>query len=243
MLALIFLSFFAPLSLPENNIIAAAPATQQNGALIVKSPFPATTLAATPISETPVVAETTLDLTLTGVWTNPDGGSATIRIPDGSKKRFAVGDMVVQGVSLAAVYGDHVTLDRGGVREALRFESKIKLETQTAPQRPPNLQSSDLTPAVTGRLASVLRLAPAMDANGNFALEIYASRDRRTFASLGLKDGDRLISINGTPAPSNPAALGNLLRELQQSNAARITVERDGKEKPIVFSTDKLGFD
>lgn len=243
LLGLIFLSFFAPLPLPENNVVAPPPVEQQDGVLSIKSPFPSTPLAASPINAAPVVADTTLDLTLTGVWTNPDGGSATIRLPDGSEKRFAVGELVVQGVSLAAVYGDQVTLDRGGVREALRFESKMRSQSRTPQQRPPGLQSMDLAAAVTGRLASVLTLAPALDANGKFVLEVHAGRDRRAFAALGLQNGDRILSINGTPAPSNPAALGNLLREMQQGKAARIIVERDGVEKPIVFSTEKLGFD
>ena len=243
LLGLIFLSFFAPVQLPENNVVAAAPAEQQYGVVSIKSPFLTTTLAPAAISEAPVVADTTLDLTLTGVWTNPEGGSATIRIPDGSEKRFAVGELVVQGVNLAAVYGDHVTLDRGGVHEALRFETKTRSESEPPRQSPTSSQSLDLAPAAMGRLASVLTLAPAMDVNGNFAIEVHAGRDRRTFAALGLQNGDRIISINGTPAPNNPAALGNLLREMQQGNAARIIVERGGVEKPIVFSTDKLGFD
>ena len=243
LLGLISLSFLAPLSLPQIDVVATAPIEQQTGSTEVKSPFPATALSAAPLGAAPIVAETTLDLTLTGVWPNPDGGSAIIRTPDGDENRFAVGDAIVQGVTLSAVYPDQVTLNRGGVREALRFESKLSPEKQTIPLLPINEQMLTVTPEMIGKLASVVRLAPTMDANGGLAIEIHAARDRRTFAALGLQNGDRLVSVNGTPSPTNPAALGELLSDMQQRDAATLVVERDGEELPIYISMDQLGYD
>ncbi len=244
LLGLVFLSFLAPLPLPENTIVEAQPGEEQITApLDVKSPFQTQTLSVEPPSAAPAVVETTLDLTLTGVWAAPEDASATIRIPDGTEKRFAVGDVIVSGVNLEAVYPDQVTLNRGGVREALRFESKVTPELQSLQSTSSLEQTLKLTSAATGRLASVLRLAVSTDADGNPAVEFHASRDVRTFAALGLQNGDRLVSINGAPAPTDGAALGRLLSEMQQGAAATIIVERGGEEKRIVFSTNKLGYD
>lgn len=50
-------------------------------------------------------------------------GSAIIATGDGQQMVYAVGDAVSDGVTLAAIAGDHVVLDRGGTREALWLDS------------------------------------------------------------------------------------------------------------------------
>jgi general secretion pathway protein C len=51
----------------------------------------------------------------------PGGGSAIIAGPDGVQKSYAVGETIVDGVSLASVAADHVELSRGGARATLSF--------------------------------------------------------------------------------------------------------------------------
>ncbi len=50
-------------------------------------------------------------------------GSAIIASGDGQQTVYAVGDTISDGVTLAAIAGDHVILDRGGTREALWLDS------------------------------------------------------------------------------------------------------------------------
>jgi len=50
-------------------------------------------------------------------------GSAIIASGDGVQQVYAVGDLISDGVSLAAIARDHVVLERGGVREALWLDS------------------------------------------------------------------------------------------------------------------------
>lgn len=50
-------------------------------------------------------------------------GSAIIATGDGQQQVYAVGDSLSDGVTLAAIAGDHVVLDRGGTREALWLDS------------------------------------------------------------------------------------------------------------------------
>lgn len=51
----------------------------------------------------------------------PGGGSAIIAGSDGVQKSYAVGETIVDGVTLASVAADHVELSRGGARATLSF--------------------------------------------------------------------------------------------------------------------------
>ena len=238
LLGLIFLTLFAPLSVPDRTAIAAAPGqSNSNQTVNVKSPFPASAIAPAALEEAPAVAETTLNLKLTGVWANEEGGSATIKLADGREKRFAVGDEIVSGVTLSAVYADQVTLLRSGAREALKFESK----TIGASERPvaPPANRIVRSPSVS-RLSSFMRLAPVRNIDGEFSIEVYPVRDRAAFRALGLQSGDRLVSINGASAPKDAAALGSLIQEIQQSDRASIVVDRGGSQIPITITLDQL---
>ena len=68
---------------------------------------------------------TSLPFSLHGVRADSSTGrgSAIIASGDGVQQVYAVGDIISDGVSLAAIGRDHVVLDRGGVREALWLES------------------------------------------------------------------------------------------------------------------------
>jgi general secretion pathway protein C len=50
-------------------------------------------------------------------------GSAIIAAGDGEQKVYGVGDALGDGVTLAAIAGDHIVLDRAGTREALWLDN------------------------------------------------------------------------------------------------------------------------
>lgn len=65
---------------------------------------------------------TTLDLTLHGTVADGDGGGyALIADDQGVERSYRVGDRIQQGVSLRAVYADHVVLSHNGVNERLQL--------------------------------------------------------------------------------------------------------------------------
>lgn len=65
-------------------------------------------------------------------------GSAIIASGDGQQLVYSVGDNVADGVTLAAIAGDHVVLDRGGTREALWLDSSSGEAVQRfEPSAPP----------------------------------------------------------------------------------------------------------
>lgn len=251
-LAKLFISLFAPLPLPKGEVVASVPSAAPAAAVIVKSPFPAVAVELAPVIEpTEDVAETSLDLTLKGatVWPSQEGASATIRTPDGQQKRFGIGDTIVPGVTLEAVYADQAIINSNGVRESLRFESKMTVDTLVdEPQEPirphgrrdPDAPPTSVTSESIGRLSSVLRVAPGMNSSGELVVELYAARDRSSFSALGFEDGDRLVSINGAPAPTNPVALSDALNRIQQEENVAVVVERNGEDIPLRISLPDL---
>jgi general secretion pathway protein C len=52
-------------------------------------------------------------------------GSAIIATPDGVQSSFAIGEVIMPGVTLASVGNDEVTIDRGGAKEKLFLDQSV----------------------------------------------------------------------------------------------------------------------
>ncbi len=246
LLARAVIAFFAPLPLPQGDRLAAAVTAPQGETQIsVRNPFPVSDLVAAPVANTPDVAETALDLALTGVWPAAEKPSAIIRKPDGKQGRFAVGEDIVPGVRLSEVYADQVIIEQNGVRESLRFETKAPIERPAAapapsqPQQEPsekidNFPSRDL-------LNGFARFGLGIDPKGGAAVMVFAGRDRAAFEQAGFRDGDIIRSINGVKPKPNPADMSTLISEISRQGSASITIERDGAQQTIAFSVSQSG--
>ncbi|MBT8473673.1 MAG: hypothetical protein HKP25_09340 [Marinicaulis sp.] len=223
---------FAPIEMPEIEIAQSSGAAKET---IVRSPFPAADIeapAAAVVASPDEVAETTLNMTLMGVW--PDGdiageGTAIIKKPDNSQGAFSNGDEIVNGVSLDAVYHDRVILLRNGLREALPFENLPQRKT-SAPSR--RTASAGLQTNAARRIASaggvtdIFRITPRAGADGNIMFQLTSGPNRAAFTRLGLKNGDELVSINGAAPPTTPAEIQNFVRSLQNEQNATVMVKR-----------------
>ena len=262
--ARMFWMLVAPLPVPSSEITPAISQSQAPRSVVAKSPFGnGEVVLAAVVEKAPDVEETSLDLTLTGVWAEGENGSALIELPNGKQRRFRVDEEILDGVTLQAVYYDQVTIQRAGVREALRFETKDYSEEAAS-------QSGSLSTQQNGRdnlaaaqapinanlragrgerranqfanvgFANFLRVTPGRDSDGNPTIELYSSRDRSTFEAFGLRDGDRLLTINGNKPPSNAAALSSVLANLQRSTGAKIVIKRGDREIPLNISLSAL---
>ncbi len=252
LLARAFIDFFAPLPVPKGDVLAARPAIQQDQTtLTARNPFPQAAVDALPLEASPALDETALDLTLTGVWPEEDGGSAIIRRPDGKERRFAVGDEIISGVTLIATYSDQVVIEQNGVRESLRFESKAPVESRGVNAPPASTQSTttekiqnlapDGAPPTNALLGGAFRLAPGQNAAGEPAIQLFAGRDRAAFDAAGLRDGDVLVSINGAALPRSPNDLVGIVSNAAQSGSINLVVERDGARQAIALSANGSG--
>jgi general secretion pathway protein C len=244
LLARLALTLFAPLPTPEGDALAAATsgAPKPQATVAARNPFPQVAIAAAPVNAAPDVAETSLDLLLTGVWPG-ENGSAIIRKPDGTQKRFAIGDTIVSGVTLAAVYSDQVLIEQNGVREALRFETKTAPQTpaQAAPSAPAGVSPANSATNAGASLTQFLRLAPARDASGAPAIAIYGGLNRRAFDRAGLEDGDILKTVNGAPPPLTPNELAALVTQISRVGSASLVVERGGATRQVTLSLNESG--
>lgn len=188
-------------------------------------------------------AETTLDLSLVG---NSFGGglkTATIELPDGRQKAFAVGDEVVGGVTLRDVLPNQAILNRNGLNETLTLKDRSgerssgRRDPRDLPRNrgyvPPPPQP--VTPAITSPgqaldlLSRSMNFAPIEggDASaGGFALA--PGSDPALFQRSGFVSGDIVLAVDGMPAPQDPERLLELMADLPPGRPFTVTVERDG---------------
>ncbi len=240
LLARAAIAFFAPLPLPKGEPLVAAKATQQEAApTVALNPF--FTSAVAPTDVVPVTAdveETALDLTLNGVWPSSENPSAIIRLEDGKQHRFTVGEEIVSGARLVAVYSDQVIIERNGVQEALRFENKAVVE-RPAPDAAPNekIFNESFGPAID----RIVRFGLGADPRGGMAIVMFAGTDRTAFERAGFRDGDIVRAINGAAPSGNRAEMSALINQINQAGAATVVIERDGDRKTISFSLSQSG--
>ena len=255
-------ALFAPLPTPSQLPVAAAQTSSGPEATgPAGNPFRSATAPVAPIEleEDPGedLAETSLDLTLHGTYTNPSTGvgAAAIRLPDGSQKRFEIGQEITNGVVLDRVYPEQVTIVRDGVRESLRMENRDRdarassprpvRSTRAAPRTPPRRVGNRIVPVQeTGALPGVsiggaAYVRPKL-ASGQVKLELQPGGNYNLFEALGLRAGDVVVSVDNRPIGNNVPAAIERLRGLSSKSNFSIVVERDGVPVPIDIDLEEF---
>lgn len=181
----------------------------------------------------------TANLVLAGTIATGDPKHGVAIISDGGpSKVYSVGENV-GGASLHSVYLDHVILNRGGA-----FETLV-LPRQLPPNRAPPVrrlaQSSSqvenlrqLVQADPGALNEVLRPVASYDnkAGKLRGFRVYPGRNRQAFTNLGLRPGDLVTAINGTPL-DDPQHGQEVMNTIQNSDRASVTIERGGQTQEL----------
>ena len=197
--------------------------------------------------ETEVVAETRLSLTLKGTIAATDPTQAFAIIEDSKKqeKVYAIDDPVVSGTKLHAVYADRVILNRSGVLEALKLPREFA--PVTAPVRRDTTRTNrtsgnNIRNAVAGNvsaLSQVLRPTPYFVGGKQQGYRVYPGRNRREFSRLGLRPGDLIKEIGGTPL-TDPTQAMQIFESLGSTNEVTVTIERNGTPEVLVLNTSLL---
>ena len=245
--ARLFLLLVAPVPVADTPPpVVPETASAASTAVIARSPFGRVEeIVAAPADEPLVLAveETTLDLSLHGVIADGDTSTATIRTPDGKQRVFGIGDEIVNGVTLEAVYANQVTLLRGGVREALKLPkdapdpvtapARRAAPRQNAPIAQPSAEIDETSPATaTGQtsLLDVVRASPSRNSLGALSVTLSAAPGAdAAFAALGLQDGDRLLAVENQSVTEGFQQMSAVLKSLEGKSSTTITIERDGK--------------
>ncbi|HEY0766580.1 MAG TPA: type II secretion system protein GspC [Steroidobacteraceae bacterium] len=188
--------------------------------------------------------QTSMPLVLTGIiaGNDPQNGLAILGQSAQTTKVYAVGDSVPGGAKLHSVYSDRVVIDRGGQLESLSLPRQAN-GGNAPPPTAAALQNDN--PAIErmrrmiseqpGLLADVLRPQPVMEHNRMNGFRVYPGRNRAAFMRLGLRPGDQVTAINGTPLDDRDRG-EQILRTLGSSSEARVTLIRQGQQQDLTLN-------
>jgi len=195
---------------------------------------------------------TNIPLVLTGVIAvqDPRNGLAIIGENSQAAKVFAVGDNVPGGVKLHSVYNDRVILDRNGSLESLALPRQGNGSLPTAPpptamvpaENPIAERMRQLVASEPGILSDIMRPQPVFAQGKQRGFRVYPGRNRQAFVRLGLRPGDLVTAINGTPL-DDPSRGQEIFATLGTSSEAHVTVVRNGQPKDITLNMAQVAQD
>ena len=200
--------------------------------------------------DAPIVApETRLQLKLKGVFASSDPERAFAIISDSKNndKSYRLGNKVVGGAVLHAVYPDRVILKRNGRLETLRMSTHydkqaIKTSTRTPGNQARPARKVMRAPAKLKQLKETLlkdpqkvwqqvRISPVLK-NGSIKGYSVEHKDKQLMSSLNLQKGDVITAVNGKLL-SDPSSLYGLMNQLKTQKSLSVTIERNNQQQVI----------
>lgn len=202
--------------------------------------------------------ETRLRLDLKGVFasTIANDAMAIIATSKGKDKSYHIGDKIVGGAVLHAVYADRVILKRNGKLETLslpkpKFESKtfysnpasskesssINNVISSTPSQSQSKQLREMRNTLLNDPAKIwekIRINPVMK-NGEVQGYTLVHNDQKLMKALNLRKTDVITAINGQLL-SDPTTLYGLMGSLSKDPSMELSIERDGQTQIIQLS-------
>lgn len=196
--------------------------------------------------------DTSLSWSLKGVFADPDPSrSAAILAPQGqTEKLYRAGAELPGQVTLQEVLADRVILNRGGRLETLRLKSNT-INSAASYRRAPALPVSTGNPSGGDaprvdrdawindpqRFLDVITANPVMQDGVLYGLQISPARNAREFAAAGLKAGDVITGVDGSPV-AEITDYRDLLKSLADATSVAVALERDGEPMNITINMD-----
>jgi len=191
---------------------------------------------------------TSIPLVLTGIiaGNDPQNGLAILGPSLQATKVYAVGDTIAGGPKLHSVYSDRVVIDRDGQLESLALPRQVAPSNAPPPsaallqgENPSIERMRRMISEQPGLIGDVMRPQPVMDHGHMNGFRVYPGRDRAAFARLGLRPGDQVTAINGTPLDDRDRSQ-QILQTLSSSSEARVTVIRGGQTQDLLLNIAQL---
>jgi general secretion pathway protein C len=198
--------------------------------------------------------ETSLNLTLKGIFASlePESSRALIADASGKERPYAVGDDIPGGAILREIKDDRVILERSGRYETLRLERGPRREgaavaTVRAPVSagtPAPGQATTLAEMKTeilrdpGKAAQYVRLQPVYAEGKLQGYRIYPGPNRQLFQQTGLRAGELVTSVNGVQLDDAAKAL-QLLSDVKDLQELTLTLERAGQTRTLNLSLNQ----
>lgn len=184
---------------------------------------------------------TTMALVLAGVLAadDPREGYAILGENAASAKVVAVGEEISGGAKLHSVYADRAVIERAGVLESVYLPQGAGMAgppppvAAATPNQSPLLdRMRSLVNEQPGVLSQVIRPQPVF-ANGKLkGFRVYPGLNRQAFSRLGLRAGDLVTAINGTPLDDQGRG-EEIFGTLSSATDARVTVTRNGRQQDL----------
>jgi len=189
---------------------------------------------AAPVDTAPVqatVQETSLDLTLRGIrrGMSPQTGGAIIQTPDNRQRFFAVGQEILDGVTLEEVHVDHVLIRRRGIAESLYLRDEDQARRAAA--------TPSASAAASGRgteIPGLFRAEAVREGNRLTGYRVAAGNDAM-LSAMGLRNGDVITAIDGRPA-ADITDMPALFRSLREEGEFSLSINRGGL--PLTVQVD-----
>ena len=193
--------------------------------------------------------QTSVQLVLAGVLAVPDPkrGLAIIGPSSGTAKLYSVGSAIPGGVSLHSVYSDRVLLDRAGVIESLYLPRKAPLGgtvAQADATASPGERLATLAQGNAAVLGGLVRAQPVFIGSKLAGYRIYPGGRTSVgaFTHLGLRPGDLITGVNGTPL-DDPARANEILQTLSSLASANLTIQRNGQSQELTLNLETVASD
>jgi general secretion pathway protein C len=213
-------------------------------AMIASSHLFGTAPVATASTDASDAPKTSMPLVLTGIIAakDPKDGLAILGENASQAKVYAVGDNVPGGARVQSVYEDRVLLLRDGHLESLTLPRQY-LGGGPAPVAGPAENPLDRMRRVLndqpGLIADVMRPQPVFADGKQRGYRVYPGPNRQAFMRLGLRPGDLVTGINGTPL-DDPTRGQEIFRTLGSSSEAHVTVMRNGRQQDLTLNMTQL---
>jgi general secretion pathway protein C len=193
---------------------------------------------------------TSIPLVLAGVLAtaDPKEGMAIIGESAAAAKVVAVGQQVPGGAQLHSVYSDRAIIDRAGVLESVylpRRSAAIGPEPPMPSAAPAGGNEAMLDrmrklvnddPGVIGQ---IMRPQPVFAGGKMRGFRVYPGANRQAFARMGLRAGDLVTAINGTPLDDKDRAQ-EIFGTLNSSTEARVTITRANRQQEVVLNIAQI---
>jgi general secretion pathway protein C len=194
---------------------------------------------------------TTLALVLAGLLAadDPKEGYAIIGENAASAKVVSVGEEVPGGAKLHSVYRDRAVIERAGTLESVYLPQGAggaiggtapPPVAASAPLQSPLLdRMRKLVNEQPGLLSTVIRPQPVYSGGKLRGFRVYPGANRQSFTRLGLRPGDLVTAINGTPL-DDPARGEEIFGTLGSATDARVTVTRNGRSEDLALNLTQV---
>lgn len=193
-----------------------------------------------------------MPLVLAGVLAsdNPKEGMAIIGESAQAAKFVAVGQQVPGGAMLHSVYSDRAVIDRGGTLESVFLPRQATGGISSPPPPMPTAAAAGGNDAMIDRmrklvnddpglLSQVMRPQPVFAGGEMKGFRVYPGANRQAFSRMGLRAGDMVTAINGTPLNDKDRAQ-EIFGTLGSSTDARVTITRNGRQQELVLNIAQI---